>query len=203
MSTNNFHIRLIDAKDTAEVLKIYAYYVEYTHISFEYAAPNKDEFLTRIQSTLIEFPWLVCLYNNKVIGYAYAHKHRLREAYQWSPESTIYLASDFHTKGIGRILYETLFALLKLQGYQNVFAGVALPNEKSVGIHRRMGFEEIGIFKVVGFKKGKWHDTQWFQLNLNQSLNEPEKPLSLAKALSSVEFSEIVAKANQLLAKIK
>lgn len=200
---SSFYIRLIDEKDASEVLKIYAYYVEHTHVSFEYTAPHEDVFLTRIQSTLVEFPWLVCLHNNKVIGYAYAHKHRLREAYQWSPESTIYLAPDFHTKGIGRILYKTLFALLKLQGYQNVFAGVALPNEKSVGIHQRMGFEEIGIFKAVGYKMGKWYNTQWFQLNLKQNINEPQKPLLLANAIPMVEFSEIIANANQLLAKIK
>ncbi len=133
---SNFHIRLIEEEDALGMLKIYTYYVEHTHVSFEYTAPSQDEFLGRMQSTFVEFPWLVCLYKNKVVGYAYAHKHRLREVYQWSPESTIYLAPDFHTKGIGRILYKALFALLKLQGYQNVFAGVALPNEKSIGIHQ-------------------------------------------------------------------
>src|SRR6478752_817451 len=101
---DQYNIRLVEQKDTQALRDIYAYYVEHTYVSFEYTAPSVTEFWERIEATVQEFPWLVCTNNEEVIGYAYAHKHRVRDAYQWSPESTIYLSSDFHSKGIGRVL---------------------------------------------------------------------------------------------------
>jgi phosphinothricin acetyltransferase len=194
---NNFQIRLIKETDTQAVLDIYKYYVENTIISFEYEAPAFEEYKQRIKTNVENYPWLVCLHNDKIIGYAYGSTHRYRTAYQWSPESTIYLAPDFQTRGIGRILYETLFELLKLQGYYNVFAGVALPNEKSLGFHRALGFEEIGIFKNVGYKHGNWHHTHWFQLTLQTHQVNPTNPKKLAELISSKEFFTIINSANK------
>lgn len=173
---NKFSIRLITESDASEVLEIYKPYVLNTIISFEYEIPTLEEYLHRIRTNTAEYTWLVCLKDNKIIGYAYASKHRYRTAYQWSPESTVYLALEFHRKGIARILYETLFSMLRLQGYFNVYAGVGLPNEKSVGFHKSLGFEEIGIFKKVGYKHGNWHDTHWFQLHLTEHIYNPTVP---------------------------
>ncbi len=194
-----FHIRLIREDDITSVLDIYSYYVQNTIISFEYDVPSIEDFSKRIADTVQEFPWLVCLQDNKVIGYAYAHKHRFRSAYQWSPESTVYIAPDFHARGIGRLLYNTLFALLKLQGYFNVFAGVGLPNEKSVGFHKATGFEEIGIFKKIGYKHGNWHDTQWFQLQLSEHLIDPPPPRTIDDIKGSETFTRIILEANRQL----
>lgn len=196
---NNFEIKLIDETDANDVLAIYKYYVEHTYISFEYEAPSIEEFTQRIQVNTEKYPWLVCLYKNKIIGFAYGSTHRYRTAYQWSPESTIYLAVDFHTKGIGRILYNTLFEILKIQGYFNVFAGIALPNNNSIGFHQAMGFEEIGIFKNVGYKHGNWHDTHWFQLSLNEHTLEPKNPIELKEVLLKDEFAIILNSANKQL----
>lgn len=196
---NSLELRLIDNADTQAVLDIYRYYVENTAISFEYEAPSLEEHQQRINTNTINYPWLVCLYNNKIIGFAYGSTHRYRTAYQWSPEATIYLAPDFHTKGFGRILYETLFSLMKLQGYYNVFAGVALPNEKSLCFHQALGFKEIGTFKNVGFKHGHWHDTHWFQLILHATSEKPLNPKLLKEAAEEDQFKHIIADANQLL----
>lgn len=193
---NTFEIRLINETDAQAVLAIYKYYVDHTIISFEYEAPSLEEYLQRINVNTEKYPWLVCLYNNKIIGFAYGSTHRYRTAYQWSPESTIYLAPDFQSKGIGRILYQTLFNILKLQGYFNVFAGVALPNQKSIGFHQTMRFEEIGIFKKVGYKHGNWHDTQWFQLSLNEHTLVPKNPIEFKDILVTEEFTNIINSAN-------
>jgi L-amino acid N-acyltransferase YncA len=196
---SNLEIRLISETDTQAVLDIYKYYVENTVISFEYEAPALEEYIQRVRTNSEKYPWLVCLFNKKIIAFAYGSTHRYRTAYQWSPESTIYLAPDFHTKGIGRILYETLFSLLKIQGHYNVFAGVALPNEKSVGFHKALGFEEIGIFKNVGYKHGNWHDTHWFQLTLQEHKLNPSPPKVLDEIISTEGFSTIINSANHKL----
>jgi phosphinothricin acetyltransferase len=199
---SKYTLRLIQESDTQEVLAIYQYYVENTFISFEYEAPTMEEYLERIKVNTEKYPWLVCLENNKIIGFAYCSTHRYRTAYQWSPESTIYVTPNFHTKGIGKILYNTLFELLKLQGYYNVFAGVALPNDKSIGFHKKMKFEEIGLFKNVGFKHGNWHHTHWFQLQLTEHNLAPKNPKMLIEMVHLEEFKNILMKANELLEKI-
>jgi phosphinothricin acetyltransferase len=197
-----YSIRLIAKNDADEVLSVYKYYVDNTVVSFEYEAPTKDEYTQRIITNTEKYPWLVCLHNNKIIGFAYASTHRYRTAYQWSPESTIYFAPDFHTKGIGRIIYETLFLLLKLQGYYNVFAGITLPNEKSVGLHRALGFKEVGIFKNIGYKHGNWHHTHWFQLDLAEHILNPPTPKKLNEVIATPVFQSILATANERIKKI-
>lgn len=197
---NKYAIRLINENDASEVLAIYEHYVLNTIISFEYEAPTLEEYTQRIKTNTDDYPWLVCTYEDKIIGYAYASKHRYRTAYQWSPESTIYLANEAHGKGIGRILYETLFDLLKLQGHFNVYAGVALPNEKSMRFNKAMGFEDIGVFKKVGYKHGNWHDTHWFQLFLTDHVLNPATPKKLDEVINLIDFQNILAMANKRLA---
>ena len=199
---HNYTIRLITESDAAGVLAIYAPYVRNTIISFEYEVPSPDEYLQRIKTNTVDYPWLVCLQDDKIIGYAYGSRHRYRTAYQWSPESTVYLAPEVHRKGIARILYETLFSLLRLQGYFNVYAGVGLPNEKSVGFHKALGFEEIGVFKKVGYKLGNWHDTHWFQLHLAAHTDNPPTPKTLAEVADTAAFRVVLAEANEKLKSI-
>ena len=143
-------LRLITVSDTKAVLDIYTPYVLYTTISFEYDPPTEAEFLQRIKTITADYPWLVCLDGEKIIGYAYASRHRARTAYDWSAESTVYMHPDHQRKGLARILYETVFDILRLQGYFNVYAGITLPNEKSVGFHRALGFSAIGTYKNIG-----------------------------------------------------
>jgi L-amino acid N-acyltransferase YncA len=192
-------IRLIETKDSAEVLEIYKPYVLNTHITFEYDVPTAPEFLKKIEDISSEYPWLVYLENEKILGYAYGSIHRYRTAYKWSAESTIYLAEPVKGKGIGRLLYKTLFGILKMQGYFNVYAGVGLPNKPSERLHKSMGFNELGVFKNIGYKLGKWHDTKWFQLHLNEHIPDPPLPKKIAEIRDSPEFMNILQNANKKL----
>ena len=199
---NQFSIRLISENDAGEVLDIYKPFVTNTIISFEYEAPSVDEFLKRIQTNILEYPWLVCLHGNKIIGYAYASKHRQRKAYQWSCESTVYLAPEFQHKGIARILYKTLFSILKMQGYFNVYAGISLPNQKSVGFHQSFGFKKIGIYKKTGFKFGTWHDVAWFYFDLKKYIGDPPEPKTIQSVVNTETFKQILGDANKSVKKI-
>jgi L-amino acid N-acyltransferase YncA len=191
-----FKLRLIAPDDAVATLKIYKHYVDQTIVSFEYEAPSVTEWAARIKTNSTEYPWVVCEFENEIIGYAYASKHRYRTAYSWSAESTVYLSEKFHGRGLARILYETLFGLLKIQGYVNVFAGVALPNEKSENLHLALGFSEIGIFKKIGFKLNGWHDTRWFQLQLTEPPERPSMPNKLAEVAADPAFLQIIESAN-------
>jgi phosphinothricin acetyltransferase len=174
-----YSLRLITPADVQQVLDIYAPYVLHTAITFDYEVPSTDEFIHKIETITAQYPWIGYFEGDQLLGYAYASRHRPKAAYEWSPESTIYVREGHHGKGIGRILYEELFRLLREQGYFNVFAGVLIPNEGSERLHKSVGFEEIGIFRKIGYKLGNWQDVKWFQLRLQEGtpgeIKGPEK----------------------------
>jgi len=199
---NQYSMRLITESDAEDVLNIYSYYVRETVISFEYVVPSQEDFLQRIKTISAQYPWLVFLSGSKIIGYAYASSHRQRTAYQWSCESTVYLIPEFHRKGIARLLYQALFSLLRLQGYFNVYAGVTLPNKKSVGFHRSFGFSEVGVYKEIGYKFEEWHDVQWFQFEIQQHIYNPPPPRLIQSIINSKEFNNVFVIANEFLKNI-
>jgi L-amino acid N-acyltransferase YncA len=169
-------IRTATPEDGAAVAAIYAPIVAQTSISFETEPPDAQEMRSRIEKTLASLPWLVAEdAAGTVCGYAYASKHRERAAYQWSVDTTVYVREDMHGQGVGRALYERLLPLLAELGYFQAFAGIALPNAGSVGLHEAVGFEAIGVYRNVGFKNGEWRDVGWWQKSL-QPLGVPATP---------------------------
>ena len=132
----------------------------------EVEPPDAVEFGRRIADTTVKYPWLVCERGGEVVGYVYASAHLARAAYQWSANVTVYIDSRQRRSGLGRALYTSLFALLKLQGFYNAYGGITLPNAGSVGLHEAMGFQRIGVYREVGYKFGAWHDVGWWGLKL-------------------------------------
>lgn len=165
-------IRRATEQDCEEILSIYSYYVENTAASFETDPPSRNAFLNRIQSIIGEYPYFVCTMNEEIVGYAYASKHRERAAYRYDVDVSVYVRNGMLNKGIGTALFSALFEALSHSNYYNAYAAIALPNEKSVALHRKFGFEEIGIHHKTGFKFGKWHDVLWMEKTIKEhSLN--------------------------------
>jgi L-amino acid N-acyltransferase YncA len=169
-------IRLATPEDAAAVLAIYAPIVRDTAISFEVEPPTLVEMAERIATTLQHLPWLVCDRQGEILGYVYASAHRARAAYQWSVDVTVYIHPAARRTGIGRALYTALFALLALQGFFQCFAGITLPNPASVGLHESLGFQAIGIYRRVGYKRGAWHDVGWWQRAFQPRPSLPTPP---------------------------
>jgi L-amino acid N-acyltransferase YncA len=172
-------IGLASDADVAAITDLYRPIVESTAISFETEPPDQDEMHRRIAETLTSYPWLVCRIGGKCAGYAYATTHRVRGAYRWSVDTSVYVHEDFRRHGVGRGLYISLFGILSAQGYFNAFAGIALPNPASVALHERVGFQPLGIYRNVGYKLGSWHDVGWWQLSLRRHEIAPQPPLEL------------------------
>lgn len=159
-------IRPATSADAAAIAVIYAQHVADGYATFEVDPPEPAEFARRIGSRP-RLPWMVAGSDARVVGFAYAAQHRRRAAYRWSADVSVYLAADAPRRlGIGRALYEHLLPALASLGYVSAFAGIALPNEASVGLHESLGFTRIGIYRDVGFKLGKWRDVGWYQLRL-------------------------------------
>lgn len=186
-------IRPATAADAASVREIYAPFVRETNVSFEEEPPDAAEIRSRIADTSERFPWLVCVDGRAVLGYAYAHQHRGRGAYRWSVESSVYVREDARRAGVARGLYESLFAVLRRQGFRNVYAGTALPNPASTGFHAAMGFEPVGTYERVGYKHGEWHDVRWWHRSLGEHPAEPDPPTAFADARAEPWFDDAVA----------
>ena len=172
-------IRMAEPSDAREVADIYGPIVAATPISFETEVPTEPEMEGRIAAALAFAPWLVCVEGERVAGYAYASRHRERAAYQWCVDVSVYVRDACRRAGVGRALYTSLFALLRLQGFYAAHAGITLPNEASVRLHESLGFRPVGVYPRVGFKGGRWHDVGWWQLPLRDRSGEPGPTLSL------------------------
>jgi len=192
-------IRLAAGDDAEQVLAIYAPFCRNTPVSFETQPPTLDEMRRRIAKTLKRFPWLVVEEDGQVLGYAYASAHRERAAYGWSVDVSVYVREGLRRRGLGRALYTSLFAILKLQGFYNALAGTTLPNPGSVGLHQAMGFQPVGVYRNIGFKCGAWHDVGWWQLALREPGSEPVPPLDLDSIRDSREWDDALALGAALL----
>jgi L-amino acid N-acyltransferase YncA len=171
------------ARDAAACAAIYAPYVDASPISFEEVAPTAAEMAARIAEVQETHPWLVAEEEGEVSGYAYGCPHRSRAAYRWATDVSAYIAEGRRGRGLGRALYEALLERLRRQGFQVACAGITLPNEASVRLHERLGFEPVGVYRRIGWKSGAWHDVGWWELELTiATAQPPAEPLPPERA---------------------
>lgn len=175
------HFRRATEDDVVSILAIYAPYVTDSAITFEYDVPSEEEFRQRIRTISAEYPYFVCESDGQIIGYAYAHRHMERAAYQWNAEISIYIRQGFTGKGLGKTMCQALIDLLRLQGIRNVFSCVTIPNERSAHLHHSMEFSTEGIFQNAGYKCGKWQTIAWFRKNIAPYSNEPAPFLPISR----------------------
>jgi len=171
-------VRPATEADAASCAEIYAPYVTSTCISFETKPPTSEQFVERIVAAQALHEWLVAERDGAVVGYAYGHAFNERAAYNWSCETSVYVAMDLRRGGVGRALYGALLDHLADRGYRRAFAGITLPNDASLGFHRSFGFEDAGCYRRVGWKQDAWHDVAWMQRDLQRHDIDPPAPIS-------------------------
>ncbi|MHB8233171.1 MAG: arsinothricin resistance N-acetyltransferase ArsN1 family B [Solirubrobacteraceae bacterium] len=169
-------VRPASAQDAQACAAIYAPYVRDTAITFETEPPSQEEMVRRIAACSESHAWLVLEQAGRVVGYAYGGRFAARPAYRWASEVSVYLEQGRRRTGGGRALYEALFAALSQRGYRMAVAGMTLPNEASVALHRALGFQPVGTYRRIGFKHGAWHDVAWCQRALGDDDDPPPEP---------------------------
>ena len=200
-------IRVADPSDAAAVRSIYAPFCESSSVTFEETPPTEGELADRIESTLETYPWLVCERDSaaqgsassrtqsgdgEVVGYAYAGKLRKRRAYQWVVELSVYVAENARGTGVGRALYESLFAILERQGVRDAYAVTTLPNPATVGFHEDLGFERVVDFPAMGYTNGDWHDVAWWRHRLAEKTDDPEPITPFPAVRDDDEFASLL-----------
>lgn len=188
-------LRLATAQDAPALVGIYGQYI-HTPITFEYELPTPLEFQDRITHTLEGYPYLVWEEGGVPVGYAYAHRFKERAAYQWGAELSVYVAQGHTSHGAGGKLYSALMELLAIQGVRTVYGIVTVPNEKSEGLHRSLGFQDAGICHNTGYVAGAWRDVQTFEKFIGSFDQEPV-PITLFPHLDPVVVEEVLKKWNR------
>jgi phosphinothricin acetyltransferase len=153
--------------DAAAIAAIYNHFILNTTISFEEEPVSEATIGQRIADVQDGgLPWLLAEIDGTVAGYAYATKWRVRAAYRFAVESSVYLSGDFAGKGVGSALYTRLLERLRASGIHLVIGGIALPNPASIALHEKMGYEKVAHFSEVGRKFDRWLDVGYWQLKL-------------------------------------
>lgn len=167
---DDISIRSANPEDAKELLKIYAYYVTDTAISFETEVPSEEEFKLRIEEVLKSYPFIVACKDDEILGYAYLHSFVGRKAYELSAETTIYLNLDKKKMGIGKKLYSVLEDIAKAQNITNLYSCIGYVdkedeylNNNSVQFHEHIGFRMVGKFENCGHKFGRWYHMVWME----------------------------------------
>lgn len=189
------NIRIAKVKDAEGVRKIYAHYVLNTAVSFEYEVPDEETFINRMERTLADYPYLVAVEDDQVIGYAYASRFHTRAAYSHSAELSIYISKDYKRNGIGSALYQSLEAILIRQNIYTVHACIAYADKEdeyltadSVKFHAKMGFLLAGRHKQCGYKFGKWYDVIWMDKVIQDIPNAPEAFVPFSRKSANLQM---------------
>lgn len=157
-------IRRAAPSDLPGLLDIYNHYVATTHVTFDV----EPRTLAQRQEWLDQFgergrhQCFVAARDGHAVGWACSVRFKDRSAYDTSVETSVYVAPGEQGRGLGRRLYEALFAALAHEDVHRAFGGIAQPNDASVAVHRALGFEHVGTYREVGRKFGRYWDVAWY-----------------------------------------
>jgi L-amino acid N-acyltransferase YncA len=163
-----FALRDSAPNDAEAIAAIYAHHVRFGLGTFEEMPPSVEEIRQRRESILaLGLPFLVAVAGDRVIGYAYAGPYRMRSAYRYTLEDSVYVAPDATGHGIGRTLLARLVERCDALGYRQMVAVIGdSGNQASIRLHAALGFARVGIQPAVGFKHGRWVDSVLMQRTL-------------------------------------
>jgi L-amino acid N-acyltransferase YncA len=175
MTAPSLLIRPSTPADLPAIAAIYGWNVLNGTGTFELDAPDGAEMARRRDDVLSKgLPWLVAERDGAVLGYAYANHFRPRRAYRFCVEDSVYLAADAKGQGLGRLLLAELLARCEAAGARQMLAVIGdSANLGSIGVHRTLGFEPVGVMKAAGWKFERWLDVVLMQKSLGQGADTP------------------------------
>lgn len=161
--------------DIPAIAAIYAHAVTHGTASFELDPPTEAE-MARRRAALLDggYPYLVAEQDSVILGYAYAGAYRTRPAYRSTVEDSIYIAPTAQRRGLGRKLLEALITECEARDFRLMIAVIGdEESHGSIGVHKSLGFEMVGVLTGVGHKHGRWLSTVLMQRPLGPGMTEP------------------------------
>jgi phosphinothricin acetyltransferase len=183
-SSSLLTVRQAQETDLSAVCDIINHFIRTTTVNFRTQPQAVEEWRAEWGRVHEQYPWLVAVHEEEVLGIAYAGPWKARNAYDWCAEVTVYVALQAHRRGVARTLYEHLLPILDAQGYRTMVGVIGLPNDPSVALHEACGFEHAGTLRGVGFKMGEWHDVGFWQRR-SSSAGLPPGPIRPVAAVQA------------------
>ena len=160
-------IRPYQTQDTQAILDIINYNILHSTALYDYNIRTYEQQKAILDDKLAKnFPVIVAEADGQVVGFGMYSEFRFREAYKFTVEHSVYVANDYHGKGIGNLLLAELIALAKAQKLHTMIAVIDAENQGSVSFHEKFGFKTVGIIKESGYKFNRWLHSVFMQLIL-------------------------------------
>ena len=158
-------IRAGRATDLPRLVEIYNHYVVNTPITFDLQPFEVEQRRTWFEQYREQgrHRLLVGAAGGTVVGYACSHQFRVKAAYDSTVETTVYCTPEHTRRGLGNALYQALFDALQGEDIASFVAGITLPNEASLALHKRFGFQHVGTMHRVGRKFDNYWDVAWLE----------------------------------------
>lgn len=168
-------IRPSSDADVPAIAAIYAHHVLHGTGTFETEPPSPADMAGRRADVLAKgLPYLVAEQDGQVLGFAYCNWFKPRPAYRFSAEDSIYLAADQPGRGLGRLLLSELAAQAEQAGVRKLIAVIGdSANAGSIGVHRAMGFQHVGVLSACGWKFDRWLDVVLMEKSLGAGDRTP------------------------------
>jgi L-amino acid N-acyltransferase YncA len=164
----------VDA-DLPAISAIYADEVLHGTATFELDPPDEAEMASRLAGVRkLDLPWLTAEADGQLLGYAYLSPFRLRPAYRYCVELSVYIAPEARGRGVGRALMEALIARARALGLRHLIGAIGdSANAGSIALHKAAGFREAGVWRETGWKFERWIDVVLMQLDLTPDGRPP------------------------------
>lgn len=160
-------IRPYQTEDTQAILDIINYSILYSTALYDYNVRTYEQQKAILEDKIAKnFPVIVAVVDGLVVGFGMYSEFRFREAYKFTVEHSVYVANDYHGKGIGNLLLAELITLAKAQKLHTMIAVIDSENQGSVLFHEKFGFKTVGIIKESGYKFDRWLHSVFMQLIL-------------------------------------
>ena len=157
-------LRHATLEDLPAITRIYNHYVENSHATFDVGAFSVDDRRPWFdQFDVGRYQCWLAADESDVLGYACSMPFKAKAAYQTSVEVSLYVAPHAHRRGIGAVLYQKLLPALEAEDLHRAYAGIAQPNEASMGLHDRFGFHQAAHYREVGREFDRYWDVIWLE----------------------------------------
>ena len=161
--------------DLAAIQAIYRHHVLHGLASFEEVPPDVEEMRGRHADIVARgLPYLVAEEAGAILGYGYCAPYRLRSAYRYALEDSVYVKDGLLGRGIGSRLLGELVRICAGLGYRQLIAVIGdSGNAPSIALHARHGFLRVGTLRSAGYKFGRWVDSVLMQRPLGSGDGTP------------------------------
>jgi phosphinothricin acetyltransferase len=159
------NIRPYKTDDTQAILDIVNHNILHSTSLYDYNIRSYEQQKTILEEKINKnFPVIVAELDGIVVGFGMYSEFRLREAYQFTVEHSVYVSEDFHGNGVGKQLLQELINLARKQKLHTMIGVIDSENQSSVVFHEKFGFKTVGIIKESGYKFDRWLDSVLMQL---------------------------------------